>query len=122
MSPFHFRLGRVQFVRKNVREQRRLELLEVQQAEDQVASEIADLESELQSLHWHVRSAIAPGHLNIDDLHHTQRYEQSLRGQLHWAQSRHETLLAEVQRRREAVVEADRNVKVLERLEEKQRV
>jgi flagellar FliJ protein len=121
MRPFHFRLNKVQHIRQSVREQRRLELLEAQQAEDHVSSQIADLQSELQSLQSHARFAAAPGRLNIDDLRHTQRFERSLRGELQSAQTRRQALSAEVERRREAVVEADREVKVLDRLEEKQR-
>lgn len=121
MRSFHFRLDKVQQLRQNIREQRRSELLEAQQAEDRVATQISDLQSELQALQGHARFAAAPGGLNIDDLRSMQRYETSLRGELQSAQVQRATLQAEVDRRREAVIEADREVKVLERLEGKQR-
>jgi flagellar export protein FliJ len=121
MPQFHFRLDKVHRVRENTRQQRRIELLEAQQAEDQAAAQVAELQAELQSLREHLQSAGAPGELNLDDLRHAQRYEHSLRGELESAQIRRETLSAEVQRRRQALVEADREVKVLDRYEDKQR-
>lgn len=122
MPQFHFRFDKVQHVRESVREQRRLDLLETQHAEDQIAAQVTDLQSELHLLRGHVRSTAAPGQLNLDELLHTQRYERALRGELETAQTRRETLSAEVQRRRQALVEADQAVKVLDRLQEKQRV
>jgi flagellar export protein FliJ len=120
MPQFHFRLDKVHLVRQNTRQQRRVELLEAQQAEDQIAAQVADLQSELQTLRGHVQLAGAPGQLNLDNLRHAQRYERTLRGELDSAQSRRETLLAEVERRRQALVEADRDVKVLDRYEQQQ--
>jgi flagellar protein FliJ len=122
MPQFHFRLEKVQQVRRSMRETRRLELLEAQQVEDQVAAQIADLRMELQSLRWHQRSAAGTGPLNLEGLQQSQRYESSLRGELESAQRRRETLSSEVQRRRHVLVEADREVKVLDRLKDKQQM
>jgi flagellar protein FliJ len=120
MAQSHFRLDKVHHIRQNAREQRRIELLEAQQAEDQAAAQVAELMSSLQFVRGHVQLATTPGRLNLDDLRHAQRYERSLRGELESAQSRRETLSAEVERRRQSLVEADREVKVLDRWQEKQ--
>jgi flagellar export protein FliJ len=122
MPQAHLRLDKVHHIRQNAREQRRIELLEAQQAEDQVAAQVVALQSDLRSLRGHLQSATTPGQLNLDDLRHAQRYERSLRGELESAQSRCEALSAEVERRRHSLVEADREVKVLDRWQEKQQV
>jgi flagellar FliJ protein len=122
MVPFHFSLDKVLNIRQSVREQSRLELLEALQAEDQIAAQIADLQTELHSARSHTRSTASSGRLNVDELRHTQRYEQSLRGELSLAQTRRQELATEVERRRHVLVEADREVKVLNRLQERQRV
>ncbi len=122
MNHFHFRLNKVQAVRQNTREQRRLDLLEAQHAEDQIVAQITELQTALQSLRTHTRAATHPGYLDLDKLRHIQRYEYSLQGELRSAKTRHGSLVAEVQRCRQVLVEADREVKVLDRLQDRQQI
>ncbi|MCC7084608.1 MAG: flagellar export protein FliJ [Pirellulales bacterium] len=122
MHTSHFRFDQVHQFRRSVREQRRLELLEVQRAEDQLACQIAQLHDELQSIRSQARSVVRPGQLDLSQLRHAQRYEQSLRSELSQAQRRCQTLAAEVEHRRQALVAAEQEVKLLDRLQEQQRV
>jgi flagellar FliJ protein len=117
-----FPLEKVQRVRQNVREQRRLELLDAQHAEDQAVAQIAGLQAELHTLQSQTRSVIRPGQLDLIQLRHMRKYEQSLRQELEMAQNRRQRLAAEVEKRRQDLVEADREVKVLDRLQERQQV
>jgi flagellar protein FliJ len=66
------------------------------------------------------RRAAGPGPVDIDQLVEAQRYELTLKAQLQHLQHQRELLAAEIERRRLALVEANRAVRVMEKLRERQ--
>jgi flagellar export protein FliJ len=64
------------------------------------------------------RKAVTSSSINVDSLLEAQRYQGVLISQQAKMREQMRLLAAEVERRREAVVEADRQVKVLEKLHE----
>ena len=120
MAKFKFRLATLLRLREATRDERRSELAKAYQAEGILENQrrgIADALAQLQQRH---RQAAAPGPLDLDQLLEARRYELVLRAQARQAQSQLEAVQAEVQRRREALVDANRQVRVLDGLREKQ--
>jgi flagellar FliJ protein len=120
MPPFRFRLTTLLLLRENERDERRSRLTEAQQAEDIVNGRIADLEAEVARLRDEAGQRSRPGRMDVDALMELQRYELLLKAERQAAAQQRELVAAEVERRREALVAADRQVRVLERLRETQ--
>jgi flagellar export protein FliJ len=78
------------------------------------------LSDEQGSLQQRSRSLKSPGAANIDALLQAHRYEVVLAGQARQLAAQQEQVAAEIERRRQALVEADRQVRVLEKLRERQ--
>jgi flagellar export protein FliJ len=121
MGKFQFRLATLRKLRNAARDQQRAALAEAYRAEQVLAERqmaLADEQAELLGLQ---RAARAGRYLDVNQLIEAQRYEMVLRakGQLFAAQAGR--LAVEVERRRQAVVEADRAVRVLDLLEDRQR-
>ena len=120
MPQFRFRLATLQKLREALRDQRRSALAEAQHALDLLDEQLARVAAEFQELRRRYQSAARPGALEVDRLVEVQRYELVLRAEQQRFEQQRETIRAEVERRREALVAADREVKVLEKLREKQ--
>jgi flagellar FliJ protein len=71
-------------------------------------------------LSWLFGAAPCPGRVEIDRLLHAQRFEVVVRGELDGLRQQTRMLDEEIERRRLALVEADRQLRVLEKLKEKQ--
>jgi flagellar protein FliJ len=120
MPPFRFRLSTLQHLRENVRDECRQQLAEAQRAEDILAARIAELDDEIAFIRQHAKTASQVGPINVDRLLDAGRYEMALRAERQSVVAQRETVAQEVQRRRQALVEADREVKSLEKLRERQ--
>src|SRR5438552_3364973 len=120
MPPFRFRLATLQKLREALRDQRRSALAEAQHALDLLDEQLARVAAELDDLRRKYAAAARPGRVEVDPLVEAQRYELVLRGERQRFEQQRETIQAEVERRREALVAADREVKVLDKLREKQ--
>ena len=66
------------------------------------------------------RKAAGPGTVDVDKLANTQRFEILLRAQHKHLLEQRELVASEIERRRQRLVEANREVHVLEKLEERQ--
>jgi len=66
------------------------------------------------------RSAVRPGPIDVDGLLHARRYELLLRAQQQDLLQQQQVVDAEILRRQQALVEANREVRALELLREKQ--
>jgi len=121
VSQFKFRLQTLLRLRERDRDERRAELAQAYQAEAILQERRRQIEDELARLHDLSREAAAPGAVNVDRLLDARRFELVLRSQQQVAEQQHETLAVEIDRRRQAVVEANREVRVLETLRDKQR-
>jgi flagellar FliJ protein len=120
MSKFTFRLATLLRVREAARDQRRSELAEAHRVDDVLKRRIDLLAEEFDSLQQQCRKTVAPGLVNVDQLVEAQRYTVALHMQQGQLARQRETVQTEIGRRRQALLEANRDVRVLENLREKQ--
>jgi len=137
---FNFRLRPLQKIRENTRRERQAELARAMEAESFVREKIESLTRDIAGTKEEGRRLIsgctggshgdaggtsdcADGtkevQINVDFLVGLRRHEAWLLAQKQEAEQKLEQVLAEVERRRLAVVEADKEVKILEKLHEK---
>lgn len=122
MAKFKFRLSTLLRIRESTRDERRAELAQAYQAEEIVAGEQDRIKGELAALEVDSRRAALPGAIDVDQLLETRRYRLLLDAQKQHVAGQRDTVGAEVERRRQNLVEANREVRVLEELREKQHV
>ena len=120
MSTFRFRLETLLRLRIADRDQRRAELAKALRAEEVLRQQQRDLDAERVDVTSLARKLKLPGAADVDALLRTHRYELVLHAQARQLATQLSQVLAEVERRRQAVVEADRQVRVLEKLRERQ--
>ena len=119
MKRFQFRLATLLRLREAVRDERRGALAAAQRAADALAARMADVDQELSETR---RQQTAPlGRVNVDPLVDAHRYELVLRVERQEVERQTALVAQEIERRRQALVEADADVKVLEKLRESQR-
>ncbi len=118
MTTFHFRLQTVLKLRITDRQQRQLQLAEALTAEQLLNEQLVQIAAELEQLRSAIRRWGKPGVVDVNELINANRYELVLRARKVMRTQQHSQLSAEVQRRRQALVEADRQVRVLEKLRE----
>jgi flagellar FliJ protein len=117
---FHFRLAPLLRLRESVRDERRTALAEAYQALDILSERQTAVEREIESLTGDYRRSSAPGALDVDRLIRRHRHELLLRTNQKELARQHSILQQEIERRRDALVAADRDVRVLEKLRERQ--
>jgi flagellar FliJ protein len=120
MSPYRFRLATLWKLRVQDRDQRRVELGQALEAERILCEREDVLLAEISQMQNLARTASSPGAINVDRLQEVQRYRLLLQAQLAGLKQQKAQVAQEVERRRLALVEADRQVKTLEKLREKQ--
>jgi flagellar FliJ protein len=120
MATFQFRMTTLLRVREGVRDECRLQLTEAQRAEDIILARISEIDEELGGLRVHTQRVSGPGPVNVDRLLDAGRFEMILKAERFAAEEQLKTVAAEVDRRRQLLVEADREVKVLVKLREQQ--
>jgi flagellar FliJ protein len=121
MAKYKFRLETLQKVREAHRDQQRSALAEAFRAEQVLAENRAQLAAEEIELRQLKRSASDERYLDVNRLLEAQRYELLLRAQAQELEKQAVLLAAETERRRHVLVEADREVRVLELLNERYR-
>ena len=120
MAKFKFRLATLLRLREAARDDRRAELAEAYRA-DSILQERSDyVRKELGWLKDQCRQAAGPGTVDVDRLVEAQRYELTLKAQQGQLGRQREAVTAEIERRRETLVDANREVRVLEKLRDKQ--
>jgi flagellar export protein FliJ len=119
MARFKFRLASVLRLREAARDERHVRLAEALRAEEVLRTRHAELEGEMaQVQHGQRRRSVGP--LDVDALADTHRYAAVLRAEIRVVHEQQQALGVEVERRRQALVAADREVRVLEKLRDKQ--
>ena len=118
MANFQFRLKTLLRLREAVRDQRRGELAQAYEAERILQQQSNELQSQFAAM-LADRRAAAIEHVNVDRLMEMQRYEMILQAQQHTLSQQQQDLRKEIDRRRDALVESDREVRVLEKLRER---
>ncbi len=120
MAKFRYRLAALLRLRQALRDQRREALAEAYRVDELLGSQLACLAEELASLGEQCRRAAGPGTVNVDRLLEAQRYELALKARQCRLQEQRRQVAEEIERRREALAEADRGVRVLEKLRQRQ--
>ena len=121
MPKYKFRLETLQKVREAHRDQQRASLAEAFRAEQVLAENRAELAAEEQLMRELQRSAAAGKYLDVNRMLEAQRYDLLLKAQGQQMAKQAALLEAETERRRQVLVEADRDVRVLELLDERHR-
>jgi flagellar protein FliJ len=121
MARFRFRLQTLRRLREMHRDEQRGRLATAFEAERILAEQRCQVAGELVALNESRRKLIQLGSLDVNQLLASQRYQLTLEAQSRTLAEQAEKLAAEVDRRRQALVEADREVRVLDKLEDRQR-
>jgi flagellar FliJ protein len=120
MNRFIFRLEPLLKLREARRDECRAALAEGYRVDEVLRKQFSNLELELAALREFCRRKVSPGGVDIDRLVEAQRYELVTRAHQQNIAQQRENVAVEIERRRQALVEADREVRVLEKLREKQ--
>jgi len=120
MAKFTFRLATLLKLREEIRDERRSALAEAFHAEELLVGRIGEIEGENNTLRERRGTIAASGNVAVDELLEMQRYEAILTAELNTLGRQRKLLDVEITRRQEAAAEADRDVRVLEKLRERQ--
>jgi len=120
MAKYRFRLSTLQKLREAHRDEMRSRLAEAYQAEQLLAEQIKKVHSEANKLQQTQRTQMQDATVNVNQLLDIQRYQAVLRAQITTMNSQTQMLADEVEKRRLALVEADQQVRALEKLHERQ--
>jgi flagellar FliJ protein len=107
-------------LREAERDEKRLRLAEAQRAEDVVTGRITEIDAELLDLRTSAARRSRPGPVDVDALMELQRFELLLKAERQSSEEQKRLVAAEVERRRETLVAADREVRTLEKLRDHQ--
>jgi flagellar FliJ protein len=121
MKKFVFRLATLLKMREAERDQRRSELADAQRALAMIDERIGEIAQEMSTVRETARKAAGVGRVAVDALLDNQRYELMLMAEKNSVDTQREQVAAEMDRRRALVVEADRKVKTLEKLRDRER-
>jgi flagellar protein FliJ len=121
MSKYRFRLETLQQVREAERNRQRARLADAYRAEEILEQQRTELKEQFEELRQQQRALVEGPSLNIDALQAAARYEPALRSQEQVLIEQQQMLTAETERRRLALVEANRDVRILELLDERGR-
>ena len=120
MSKFKFRLATLLRLRAVTCDERRAALADADRVDELLRQRLAATAAEVARLKDRCRGAAAPGEVDVDRLVQGQRYELVLKDQEGQLRRQRETVGVEIQHRRQALLEADREVRTLEKLRDKQ--
>lgn len=110
-----FRLATMLKLREQTRDERRRDLAQALEAERILRQRVAHLQDEIEATRQRTRNA-GQGSVNIEELLNARRYELLMQGEVTAVNTQIAQVLAEIERRRQVLLEADRDVKVLEKL------
>ena len=122
MAQFQFRLTALLRLRETDRDDRRASLAEAYEAMDIIEQQTSDVSAQLLGATEAARKASAPGVIHVERIMSANREQLLLQAQQAELERQHALLADEVERRRGALREADQQVKVIEKLREKQRL
>lgn len=119
MATFRYRLATLLRLREAARDEKRAQLAEAYRAMQILDDRLQELDQEIAEAKAAARSAASTGRVDVDYVMNAHRYEVILRAQRGGIEAQRKQVAEEVERRRQALVEADRQVRVLEKLREK---
>ena len=120
MPRFKYRLATLLKIREGARDERRAELATAYLAEQKLHERRNAVQSELDEHLAEQQRDAAGGNVNVDRLLNTHRYQLVLRAEIAVLDRQDEMLAVEIEKRRQALVAADREVRALEKLRESQ--
>ena len=119
MSHFSFRLQPLMKLREAQRDRCREDLAHAYRA-DQILQERQEaVRQEIEETKRVARSKSEPGRVEVESLLNVHRYELILSSQLQQLAAQRQKVAVELERRRLALVEADRGLRMLEKLRER---
>jgi len=116
MASFKFRLQTLVRIREATRDERREQLAEVLRIDEALASQLDDLQRD--RLAARKEQSFGVGRVDVDRMLGMQRYEALLIAEIEHVERQRTKVGEELERRRAALLEADREVRVLEKLRE----
>ncbi|HEX7450504.1 MAG TPA: flagellar export protein FliJ [Pirellulales bacterium] len=119
MARFQFRLATLLKLREALRDERRAQLAEALRLSDELQLRRDEIDELLRGAQR--SQVVAPGAVNVDRLLDATRYDVVLRVEKAQLEGQQATVAAEIEKRRQALVAADREVRSLELLRETQR-
>jgi len=120
MAGFRFRLATLMKIRESTRDERRRNLAQAMEAFQVLQGRLTNIHDEQRSLLEQARSQAHEGAVNVDGLLVLHRYQWQLKHDEQVLKEQMRKVGDEVEKRRLALVEADRQVKTLEKLRERQ--
>lgn len=117
---FRFRLETLLSLRDQARKERQAELAKAYEAQRIVVEKIDEIVQNIESLTHEGREMMRSKKIDVEFLVGLRRHEAFLRAQQTEATRQLEMIREEVEVRRRAVIEADKEVKIMEKLKEKQ--
>jgi flagellar export protein FliJ len=121
MADFQFRLARLLKLREATRDERRGELALAVRAATVLAEQGARLAEDVRVNRQRIRDASRPGELDVDALVDHHRHRLALVAQRQELDRQRAQLEAEIELRRQRLLESDREVKALEKLRTRKR-
>ena len=120
MTNFKFRLEPLMKLREAERDRCRESLAEAYRAEQILLDRQTAIRQQIEETRELSRCQSQPGAIEVDGLLDTHRYELGLTTELQHLVAQQGQVREEVERRREALIAADREVRVLEKLRERE--
>jgi len=118
MAQFRFRLATLLRIRESARDDRRARLAEAYAAEQKLLGRREEIQREQAEIKRNHRGP-GVGQVNVDQLLTVDRYSVILKAELQVIDRQQALLAEEIERRRQALVAADREVRLLEKFREK---
>ena len=119
MARFTFRLTALLRLRESRRNECRAALAEAYRVDEVLLKQVETIGRELDALRKFCRITLTSKVVNVDRLVEAQRYELIARAQQQRLVEQRQQVAQEIKHRRQALVEADREVRVLEKLRER---
>jgi flagellar protein FliJ len=120
MGNFTFQLAGLLRMWQEQRDEHRTQLNQAFHADEMLGQRLDDLDRRHGQLLVQCRVAVGPGTLDVDRLVEFRRYEGLITARQSEIRRERQRVAAEIDRRRGALAAADREVRVLEKLEERQ--
>ena len=120
MATFKFRLATLLRLRESARDERRTQLAQAFRADELLEDKNRILEEHLADMRRRTRQAASPGEIDVDRLLEARRFETVLLAQKEHVRNQQEMVRIEIERRRQALVAANREVRILENLRARQ--
>ena len=106
-------------LREQTRDERHRDLAQAYEAERILRDRVAEFQREVMAAQNHTREGSGAGSVSVEKLLNARRYQLLMKSQIAATELQIAQVMQEVQRRRQVLIEADREVKVLEKLRER---